>query len=118
MKRRLLLSILFLAAAVAPAFADEPTWKVTANDASYSYVCGGDDWVAISGNGNSLTITGQCGLVEVAGSGNKISIETVGTIKVNGNNNDVRYSGAPEGKTKPAIKNKGKANTIRKTKAA
>ena len=115
MKRRLLLGITLLALAVAPAFADEPTWKLNANDSSYSYVCGGGDWVAINGNGNTVTISGTCALIEVNGSRNKVNTESVATIKVNGNNNDVRYTSAPEGKTKPVIKNKGAANTIRKT---
>jgi hypothetical protein len=115
MKRRFLLGITLVALAVAPVFADEPTWKLNANDSSYSYVCGGDDWVAINGNGNTITISGACSVIEVNGSRNKVHTETVATIKVFGNNNDVRYTSAPEGKTRPVIKNKGAANTIRKT---
>jgi hypothetical protein len=110
----ILLSLVFVGAAVAPAFA-EPTWKLDANDSSYSYVCGGGDWVAVTGNGNTLTITGDCALVEVAGSNNKVTMEGVASIKVNGNNNDLRYTRAAAGKTKPVIKNKGAANTIRKS---
>jgi hypothetical protein len=114
MTRRFLLGIVVATLTVAPAFAAEPTWQLSASDSSYSYVCNGSDWVAIRGKGNSVTISGACTLLEVVGSGNKITVETVGTIKVTGDNNDVRYAHAPEGKTKPVIKNKGKANTIRK----
>jgi hypothetical protein len=114
MRRRILLGIILLAVAVGSAFA-EPTWTLEASDSSYSYVCGGGDWVAISGKRNSLTIRGECSVVEITGSGNKISLESVGSINISGNNNDIRYARAPEGKTKPVIKNKGKANTIRRT---
>lgn len=114
MKRRFLLGIALVALGVGPSFADEPTWKLDANDSSYSYVCGGSDWVAIRGKGNSLTIRGECALLEVDGSGNKITVESVGSIRINGNNNDVRYAHAPDGKTRPVIKNKGAANTIRR----
>lgn len=118
MKPRFLLGIAFIAATTAPALAgggtSEPTWKLDANDSSYSYHCAGDDWVAINGNNNTITIQGDCALIEVTGSHNKLSSENVATIKISGHNNDVRYTGALAGKPRPAIKNNGKANTIRK----
>jgi hypothetical protein len=114
MRRRFLLGIVFIALTIAPAFAADPTWQLNASDSSYSYVCDGGDWVAVRGKGNSLTIRGECTLLEIVGSGNKITVESVGSIKITGDNNDVRYTRAPEGKAKPVIKNKGKANTIRK----
>jgi hypothetical protein len=113
MKRRFLVGIVVIAAAVGPAIA-KPTWKVDASESSYSYVCAGSDWLAINGHGNSLTISGQCAVLEITGSGNRISVESVGSIKISGNNNDIRYDRAPDGKNKPAIKNKGAANTIRR----
>ncbi|HEX5059014.1 MAG TPA: DUF3060 domain-containing protein [Kofleriaceae bacterium] len=113
MKRRFLLGVVFTAVTVGPAIA-EPTWKLAASDSSYSYVCGGDDWVAINGKGNSITIRGECAIIEINGSGNKVSVESVGSIRISGNNNDLRYDRAPSGKTRPEIKNKGAANTIRR----
>ena len=113
MTRRYLLGIVLAAAIVGSASA-EPTWKLDGNESQYSYVCGGGDWVAISGKGNSITITGECQLLEINGSGNKISVESVASIKMSGNNNDIRYVRAPEGKKKPVVKNKGAANTIRR----
>jgi hypothetical protein len=113
MRRRILLGIALVALTVGPVLA-EPTWKLAGSDSTYSYNCGGDDWVAINGKGNSLTIRGECAIVEINGSGNKITVESVGTIKISGNNNDIRYARAPEGKSKPVIKNKGAANTIRR----
>jgi hypothetical protein len=117
MRRPILFCILLVGAAVAPAFA-EPTWKLDANDSSHSYVCGGGDTLALAGNGNTLRITGECTAIDVAGSRNKVTIESVGMIKVNGNNNEVSYTRAPAGKTKPVIKKKGAANTIRRSTAS
>jgi sorbitol-specific phosphotransferase system component IIA len=117
MRRPFLLGILLAALAATPALAGEPTWQLNGNDSSYSYVCGGDDWVAVTGKGNQLTITGECALVDIIGSGNKVSIEAVGSITIKGDNNDVRYERVAKDKPKPVIKNKGKANTIRKRPA-
>jgi hypothetical protein len=111
--KRFLLGMLLVAVAVAPAVA-EPTWKLDAHESSYSYVCGGSDWVAVNGNGNTLAVTGECAILEVTGSDNRISVEAVGTIRVSGDNNDIKYGRATGGKKKPVIKRKGAANTVRR----
>lgn len=59
-------------------------------------------------------MTGECAILEVTGSDNRIAIEAVGTIRLGGDNNDVRYGRATGGKKKPVIKRKGAANTVRK----
>lgn len=111
--KRLLLGMVFVAVAVASAVA-APTWKLDANESTYSYVCGGSDWVAINGNGNRLEITGECKVLEINGSDNRIAIEAVGSIRIAGDNNDVRYARGADGKKRPTIKKKGAANTVRK----
>jgi hypothetical protein len=113
MTGRFLVGIVLLAMVVGSASA-EPTFKLDANESSYSYNCGGDDSIAINGKDNAIRIAGECALLEIFGSGNKVTVESVGTIRINGNNNDIRYARAPEGKKKPVIKNKGAANTIRR----
>jgi hypothetical protein len=114
MTRQLLLAIVLVAVGLGPASAD-PTWEVAGSASSYSYVCGGDDWLAINGKGNNLHITGDCALLEINGSDNKISVESVASIRITGHNNDIRYVRAPDGK-KPAITNQGAANTIRRVR--
>jgi hypothetical protein len=116
MTGRLLLGVMLLALAASPAIAGRtgPTWTLDASGSSYTYHCGGDDWIEINGKHNALTVTGECAEVEIVGSGNEVSIESVGSIRVSGNNNDVRYERGREGKKKPAIKNRGAANTIRR----
>jgi DUF3060 family protein len=114
MVKRLFLGIALVAAAVAPAGAD-PTWKLDANQSQYSYVCGGGEWISVTGNGNSLSLTGDCGQLDVTGSDNRVAIDGISTIRVSGNNNDIRYARVVNGKKKPAIKKKGAANTVRRS---
>jgi len=104
---------MLVAAASTPSTAD-PTWKLKATDSSYSYVCKGEDSIAITGDRNSLTVTGECGALEVSGSGNQVTIESVGAIRISGNNNDVRYERALNGKPRPTSKVKGAANSVRR----
>lgn len=95
------------------AWAAEPTFTLKANEASYSYVCDGDDWIVLEGKGNDLTVKGDCDVLEIHGANNRITIESVGTIKINGNNNDVRYDRAVKGKKAPVSKIRGAANSVR-----
>jgi len=111
--QRLLLGLALVAVAVAPAVA-EPTWKLDASETTYSYVCGGDDWIAINGSGNTVSVTGECAMLEITGSDNRIAIEAAATIRISGDNNDVRYARGAKGKKRPVIKKKGAANTVRK----
>ena|SRR5687768_16517481 len=109
---RLLLGIVLVAVAVAPARA-EPTWSLDASETTYSYVCGGGDRIAINGHGNTVSVTGECAALEVNGSNNRVEIAAVGEIRVDGDNNDIRYERALKGK-KPTIKKKGASNTVRR----
>lgn len=112
MRQRFLLGMVLAAVVVAPAAAD-PSWQLDASDTTYSYVCGGGDSLVINGSANAVTISGECSLLEINGSDNRVAIEAVASIRIYGNNNDVRYARAVKGK-KPAIKKKGASNTVRK----
>ena len=112
MAHRILLGIVLLAAAVSPAAAD-PTFTLSANETTYSYFCKGDDWIAIEGKGNDISISGECSTLDVSGENNRVHIESVGTIRVNGNNNDVRYERSAK-KSRPVFKIKGSANSVRR----
>jgi hypothetical protein len=114
---RFLLGTILVAVAVGPAIADEK-WSINANDSTYSYVCGGSERLSLTGKGNVFTVSGDCESLEVKGSDNKVQIEAVGTISINGNNNDVRYTRALAGKKRPTIKLKGAANTVRRREPA
>jgi len=71
--------------------------------------------VIVNGGHNKLTLRGECNTLTVEGEGNKITVEAVGTIKTEGNNNEVTWTKGLGGKN-PKISNPGKGNVIRQAK--
>jgi hypothetical protein len=69
--------------------------------------------VTVMGNGNTLTLRGTCGKIDVQGNENKISVDTVQTIATTGNNNRVTWSRAAEGEL-PQTSDLGNGNVIRR----
>ena len=76
--------------------------------------CRGRNVIVNSGR-NKLTLRGECNTLTVHGEGNKITIEAVGTIKTEGNNNEITWTKGLGGKN-PKISNPGKDNVIRQAK--
>ena len=76
--------------------------------------CHGRNVIVNSGR-NKLTLRGECNTLTVNGEGNKITVEAVGTIKAEGNNNEVTWTKGLGGKN-PRISNPGKGNVIRQAK--
>ena len=71
--------------------------------------------VIVDGGNNKLTLRGECNTLTVNGADNKITVEAVGTIKAEGNNNEVTWTKGLGGKN-PKISNPGKGNVIRQAK--
>ena len=71
--------------------------------------------VIVNGGDNKLTLRGECNSLTVPGSGNKITVDAVGTIKTEGNDNEVTWTKGLGGKN-PKISNPGKGNVIRQAK--
>jgi len=71
--------------------------------------------VIVNGGENKLTLRGECNTLTVPGADNKITVEAVGTIKTEGNNNEVTWTKGLGGKN-PKISNTGKGNIIRQAK--
>jgi hypothetical protein len=113
MVRRLFLGVALVAALAAPTAAG-PTWTLDASESTYAYVCGDGDEIAIRGHANAVTVSGECGRLEVVGSDNRIVIEGVAAIRITGDNNDVAYQRVTGGGKKPATRIKGAANTVRR----
>ena len=67
--------------------------------------------VTINGNGNKLTLRGECHALTVSGNNNTISAESVVSISVPGNGNQVAWRKAGGGAQKPQITDIGKGNT-------
>ena len=76
--------------------------------------CRGRNVIVNSGD-NKLTLRGECNTLTVSGADNKITVEAVGTIKTEGNNNEITWTKGLGGKN-PKISNPGKGNTIRQAK--
>ncbi|HEU4387577.1 MAG TPA: DUF3060 domain-containing protein, partial [Blastocatellia bacterium] len=76
--------------------------------------CRGRNVIVNSGD-NKLTLRGECNTLTVHGADNKITVEAVGTIKTEGNNNEVTWTKGVGGKN-PKISNPGKGNVIRQAK--
>ena len=77
--------------------------------------CRGRNVIVNSGD-NKLTLRGECNTLTVFGARNKITVEAVGTIKTEGNNNDVTWTKGLGGKS-PKISNPGMDNVIRQAKS-
>jgi hypothetical protein len=68
--------------------------------------CPKSDDISISGIGEDVTVTGECGSVAISGSENKVTIEATGRIEVSGIQNVVRWQRGLGGKP-PKIQKSG-----------
>jgi hypothetical protein len=70
--------------------------------------------VSISGNTNTVVLTGTCGQVGISGTGNKVSVERTPRIVVTGHGNEVTWQqGTAE--AKPAVRDSGTRNVVRQS---
>ena len=129
---RLPISALALALLLAPsaqAFADH---AVAGNNQKATFSCAEDPSVSITGNQNTITITGKCTSISLAGNQNRITaasssallvsgngntaaIARVDAIVVPGNENKITYEGALTAKGKTRITKVGNKNTVSKS---
>lgn len=86
--------------------------EMTVSSKTKSYACDGKvyDVEAVSSN---LTFTGECKELIIDGSSNKIHIEKVGKIKVDGVKNTITYGNGLNG-NEPTIENSGLESTVEK----
>jgi hypothetical protein len=68
--------------------------------------------VSIKGASSSFTLVGECPLVSVTGTSNKVQIELAGAVTVAGASNEVVWSRGINGE-RPRISDTGTGNTIR-----
>jgi len=99
------------AGSAAPATAG-PAVVVSDEKATRSIDCRGRG-VTVMGNGNTLTLRGTCGKVDVQGNENIISVDTVHAIGTTGNKNRVTWTRAADGET-PDTSDLGNGNVIRR----
>ena len=70
-----------------------------------------DQDVTVNGNHNKVTIKGTCHALTVSGDMNGVSVESVATISVAGNGNEVAWTKTVDG-AKPQFTDLGKDNKI------
>ncbi len=97
----------------AAAAAGEDTITIVDNGFTATKACNDHATVSIAGNDLKLTLTGMCGVVEIAGNDNTIIIDGAESISVPGNQNVVTWKRGPGGKD-PKIAVVGNGNKVAK----
>lgn len=113
--------LLALTPAVAPLRAEPPgtielavsgknVLAVNENEQTKAIDAAGRD-VTINGNRNKLTLRGECHALTLSGNGNTVEVETVTSISLPGNHNQVAWGKAAGGE-KPQITDLGNGNSV------
>ena len=115
------LALLLFTSAV-PVFAGEPSAPATgpargkevlvvkdSKDAQ-TFNAEGQD-VTVNGSHNKVTIKGTCHALTVSGDTNGVTVESVATISISGNGNEIAWTKTVDG-TKPQITDLGKDNKV------
>jgi hypothetical protein len=108
----------FLALSVLPAaaLAGGTAHTVVDNNHTTSIACKTGDSAEIAGNGNKVTVTGECANVRVTGNSNTVSIDAAESIDVLGNKNTVTWKRGLGGKD-AAVSNPGTDNKVARAKS-
>ena len=72
--------------------------------------------VTVNGSHNRVTIRGTCHALTISGDANAISLESVSSISLTGEGNEVSWTKAEDGE-KPQVTDLGKANKVTKAGA-
>jgi hypothetical protein len=95
---------------VASAFA----FPVNGNNGAVQHACTAGEKVDVNGNGNTVTLTGDCGRVNVIGNTNTVSIDGLSKLVATGSNNSITWARNLSSKNKLPVSNLGIGNTITK----
>jgi len=123
------LVIASLVLAAASAFADV---SIIDNHKTVKVDCSKDKTASILGNENTITLTGACTLISVAGNKNTVRADSSAKLEVAGNNNTASVTAADEvsvpgnnntvtwkkgiSKKEPAVSNPGTGNKVSQAK--
>ena len=67
--------------------------------------------VTVQGSHNKITVTGTCHALTITGDANAVTLETVSSISITGEGNEVHWSKAMDGE-RPQVTDQGKSNRI------
>ena len=90
----------------------EDVVKISGMNHNHSYECKGRSF-SVEGTSNTVTLTGQCQDLRVAGTSNHVDVEGVASINVSGIQNQVTYERGVKDKP-PSISKSGINNSISK----
>lgn len=84
--------ILFGALSWSGAHAADSPHELTGTGQSFEQECEPGDAVRLTGSNNRLTLRGDCGAIEVNGTGNAVDAESLRAATIVGSDNQVRWS--------------------------
>jgi hypothetical protein len=87
------------------------SFVIAENDRTVAYACTPGAMVSLAGNGNRVTLRGDCGSVSVAGNGNTVTAEGVRAISIAGNRNTVTWQRGA-GREAPKVSDTGTGNRV------
>jgi hypothetical protein len=87
------------------------SFTIAQNNTHLAHECGLNGEVFIDGNGNTITLSGECLTVALNGSSNTVMIEAVASILLNGDGNQVIWQRALTGSS-PTVVRLGANNTV------
>ena len=90
-----------------------PSFQVIESGQTLTHACEANERVVVSGSGNNVTLTGECGKVAVMGSKNVVAIEASAKIAVMGTDNEVTWKRGVGGKG-PNVSRMGTNNKVTK----
>ena len=67
--------------------------------------------VTVNGSHNNVTITGTCHALTISGDANAVSLESVSSISITGEGNEVKWAKASDGE-RPQVTDLGKSNKV------
>ncbi|MFP2911097.1 DUF3060 domain-containing protein [Pyxidicoccus sp. 3LFB2] len=89
--------------------------EVTGTAQTSTHACTPATEVEIAGASNTVTLTGECKSVTVSGSSNKVKVEAVKSITVEGSDNAITWKRG-HGKAKPKVSRSGVNNKVSQEK--
>jgi hypothetical protein len=94
---------------------DGDTFRLQGLGGKKTHACTAGQDVEVEGTSHDLTLTGECGTVEVEGTSNRVEVEAAKKIKVEGASNSVLWQRGVGGKD-PKITRAGLNNSVAKKK--
>ena len=109
--------VVCVAGSIAGVSTVEAQTKLSVSGQKRTIACGSGETVQVTGQRNTLTVTGDCRKVDITGAKNTVSIEAVGSIEVTGTDNDIIWHRAIGGNA-PRVSANGAGNTISRADAS